>query len=227
MVAVNVVGLVVLSSLWSAHAYEKATTSAPARSYIATAKEALSLVPPGTEVVSAPVPAAVMSPAFFGAASNTSAVLGPLAPGSAKIRWTTSPQGMASHLMIFDGYGRLWPAIVVGVSARHSFTQGTCLRLGLNPVRVQLQRSLYSWPWVAELGYTGPATLVTLTFGGRTHDIALAAGHDNVFAPLPGAGSSVTVQNAGLPRGCLTYLTVGTLQASVFGSPVPAERVSG
>ena len=126
VIALNVVGVIVLSSLWSAHAYDKAITDKPARSYIATARLALRNAPAGADIFSAPVPTAVMSPALFGDASNTAAVLGPLAPRSARVRWTTSPQGPVHELMIFDGQGRLWPAIVTGVSATAPPRAGTC-----------------------------------------------------------------------------------------------------
>lgn len=228
VITLNAVGVIVVSSLWSAHAYEKATTDEPARSYIATARVALGQASAGADIVSAPVPTAVMSRAFFGDASNTAAVLGPLAPRSARVRWTTSPQGMVHHLMIFDGEGRLWPAIVTGVSAAAPAGTGTCWRLGARAVRIPLQHALYRWPWFAEFGYSGPATTLGLNFSGSWHFVRLAAGHDDALAPVLGAGSSVTVRNLGLAQpGCLTYLTVGTLQASVYGNPVPAEPVSG
>jgi len=232
MITLNAAAVILISSLWSAHAYERATTDAPARSYIATARLALGQVPAGAEIVSAPVPAAVMNGAFFGNASNTAAVLGPLAPRSARVRWTTSPAGVVPQLMIFDGDGRLWPAIVVGVSAAAPPARSGCWRLGPRPVRIPLQHRLYRWPWFAEFGYTGPATTVAVRFAGTshsiTHDIAIAAGHHDVLAPALGAGSAVTVENLGYAQpGCLTYLTMGTLQASVYGSPVPAEPVSG
>ena len=173
-------------------------------------------------------PDVVMSRVLFGEAGDTAAVLGPLAPRSAGVRWTTSPQGAVPRLMIFDGEGRLWPAAVAGVSAVAPAGAGTCRRLGASPVRIPLQRELYRWPWLAEFGYSGPATTVGLNFAGGWHFVRLPAGHHDVLAQLPGAGSSVTIHNIGLAQaGCMTYLTVGTLQPSPFGSPVPAEPVSG
>jgi hypothetical protein len=228
LITFNAASVIVVSSLWSAHAYEAATTGQAARSYIATARAALRHAPAGADIVSAPVPTAVMSRAFFGDASNTAAVLGPLAPRAASVRWTTSPEGAPPRLMIFDGEGRLWPAVVTGVSTAAPAGAGTCWRMSARDVRIPLQHALYKWPWFAAFGYTGPATTLGLSFSGGWHSVELAAGHDDALAPLFGAGSTVTVRNLGSAQpGCLTYLTVGTLQPWTNGNPVPAQPVSG
>jgi hypothetical protein len=228
VITFNAASVIVVSSLWSAHAYEAATTGQAGRSYIATARLALRQAPAGADIVSAPVPTFVMSRAFFGDASNTAAVLGPLAPRAGSVRWTISPEGAPHRLMIFDGDGRLWPAVVTGVSTAAPANAGTCWRLGAAEVQIPLQHSLYKWPWFAAFGYTGPETTVSLSFSGGWHSVELSAGHDDAIVPLLGGGSSVTVRNLGLAgRGCLTYLTVGTLQPAVGSSPVPAQPVSG
>jgi hypothetical protein len=228
LITLNAVGVILVGSVWSAHAYQNSTSDQAARSYIATARLALRQAPAGANVVSAPVPTGVMSHAFFGDASNTEAVLGPLAPIARHIRWTTAPQGAVHDLMIFDSAGRLWPAIVIGDSAVAPTGKAACWRLGARALRLQLQHAAYRWPWFAEFGYSGPATTVGLNFSGGWQTVGLADGHHDTVVALPGAGKSVTVRNLGLARaGCLTYLAVGTLQPSVFGFPVPSEPVSG
>lgn len=228
VITVNAVGLIAVSSLWSTQAFENATTAVPARSYIATARLALRHVPAGAEIVSEPVPSAMMSRALFGAASSTAAVLGPLAPRSARVRWTTSPRGTVSRLMIFDGEGRLWPAAVSGVSTYVPAGPGTCWRLGAGVTTIPMQSVVQGRSSLAELGYSGPATTLALRLSGSWHSVSLPAGRDDALIPLPGAGSSVAVRSLSLAQpGCLTYLTVGTLQPSPYGSPQPANPVSG
>jgi hypothetical protein len=228
VITVNAVGLIAVSSLWSAQAFEKATTAVPARSYIATARLALRDVPAEAEIVSEPVPSALMSRAFFGAASNTAAVLGPLAPRSARVRWTTSPGGTVNRLMIFDSQGRLWPAAVNGVSTFVPAGPGSCWRLGTGTTSIPLQSAVQGRPSLAEFGYSGPATTLALRLSGAWHSVSLPAGRHDALIQLPGAGSSVAIRNLSLAQpGCLTYLTVGTVQPSPYGSPQPANPVSG
>jgi len=129
--------------------------------------------------------------------------------------------------MIFDGEGRLWPAIVSGASAVLP-TSSTCWVVPRRLVSIGLQHRLYTWSWFVQLGYTGPATTLAVEFGGAEHDVMLSAGRDDVVFPAPGKGGTVTVMNIGSASGgCLRYLTVGTMQASAFGQPVPAAPVSG
>jgi len=223
--AINLVAAIVIGSLWSAHAYQDATTNSPARSFIATAKQALGQVPKGARIISTPLPAAVMNAAFFGDAAYTAKVLGPLVPGSARVRWTRSPSGTPKNVLIFDNQGRLWPAIAVGVQA--VLPRAGCWRIPSRLTSLPLQHGLYKWPWTIQLGYSGPATSLLVGFAGSRHGVVLPAGHHQVLLPASGYGGAVTVQNYGPPGGCLTYLTVGTMQASVYGHPVPATPATG
>ena len=81
-----------------------------------------------------------MTPAFFGPASYTAKVLGPLAPPSAHLSWTSKPFGPVGNLLIFDGVGRLWPAAVSGATDLPAPRNGGCWRIGVLPGRIPLQR---------------------------------------------------------------------------------------
>jgi hypothetical protein len=227
LVALNLLGVVLVGSIWSAHAYAAATSGAAARSYIATARSALGRVPSDTEIVSTPVPSAVMAPTFYGQASYTQQVLGPLAP-AARLRWVRSPSGPVARLMIFDGEGRLWPAIVSGASIPPAPAGHACWPITSHPMHFGLLSTLYDWNWVAQVSHSGPAAMLLVNFDGTWHAIRVPAGRQDVYFPAPGAGSSVTVEKVGpVPGGCVVGLTVGTLQASVYGQPLPATPVRG
>jgi hypothetical protein len=227
LVALNLLGVVLVGSIWSAHAYAAATSGAGARSYIATARSALRRVPSNTEIVSTPVPSTVMATVFYGQASYTEQVLGPLAP-AARLRWVPSPSGPVARLMIFDGEGRLWPAIVAGASIPPAPAGHACWHITSQPLHLGLLSTLYDWKWTAQVSHSGPAATLLVNFDGTWHTIHVPAGRQDAYFPAPGAGSSVTVEKLGpAPGGCVVGLTVGTPQASVYGRPLPATPVRG
>jgi hypothetical protein len=227
LVVLNLLGIFLVGSFWSAHAYAAATSGAAARSYIATSRIALGRVPSDTEIVSTPVPSAVMAPAFFGQASFTEQVLGPLAPAR-KLRWVRSPSGPVTKLMIFDGEGRLWPAIVSGASIPPAPAGHGCWQITSRPMHIGLLSSLYNWRWTAQVSHSGPAAMLLVNFDGTLHTIHIPAGRQDVYFPAAGAGNSVTIEKVGPdPGGCVVGLTVGTLQASVYGQPLPATPIKG
>jgi hypothetical protein len=215
-----------IGSLWSIHTYQAAASGEAARSYIATARAAAQLIRPGAVILDAPVPATVMTPAFFGRDSFASKVLAPLFPGRARVHWTRTPTGVIGNLMLFDGRGRLWPATVVGASSLPAPGKRGCWRIGFGPRRIPLSSTLYRWSWTVQLWYTGPAARLALWFGGRWQFVTLPAGHHDAYVPAIGAGSSIVVQALNpVPGSCLSQLVAGTVQPSGFGQPVPAVPV--
>ncbi|HTA10550.1 MAG TPA: hypothetical protein VK836_18655, partial [Streptosporangiaceae bacterium] len=82
-------GVFLVGSIWSGVTYLGSTSSARTRSYIDTARSALVSARPGTVILSAPVPWYVMYAGFEGSVTQTSRVLGPLAPERAGIRFVT------------------------------------------------------------------------------------------------------------------------------------------
>jgi hypothetical protein len=68
-------------------------------------------------ILSASVPWYVMYAGFLGPVTQTSRVLGPLAPERAGIRFVTVPQGAVTSVMMFDSRGRLRPALDPGASS--------------------------------------------------------------------------------------------------------------
>jgi len=224
--AMTGVAVLVVGSLVSANAYRSATSAQPSRSYIATARVALAQVPPTSVIFSEPVPSGVMTSAFFGTASYTASVLGPLAPPASQIRWTSTASGLVGSLLIFDDLGRLWPAGVAGPTGAPSPRNHGCWKLGAVPDRIPLQHALFNWTWIIELDYSGPATTLSVAFGRSYHDVTMLPGLHGVFIPASGSGAAVAVQNLGPGTGgCVSSVTVGTMQPSILGQPLPALPV--
>src|SRR5215469_5879230 len=116
--AFAVTGVFLVGSIYSGITYLSSTSSARTRSYIDTARSALSDARPGTVILSSPTPWYVMDAGFRGSVTQTSQVLGPLAPQRTRIRFvTTVPKGAVTNLMMFDRWGRLRPALEAGASS--------------------------------------------------------------------------------------------------------------
>lgn len=227
-----VLSLFLAGSLWSFHAFEAATSSAPARSYIATARAAVAGAPQGAVIVDTTTPQDVEIPALFGRYASTEQVIGPLArtlPGQ-HLRWVQAPSGVIPHLMIFDSLGRLWPAGLLGASKSSPGKRG-CWEVGAAPVRLPFGTSMFDWPWTLGLSYRGSSATLAVLFGGRWHDVFLPAGNNLVYVPALGAGSFAMAQvvgtGPGVPRVCISHLSIGQLVPSAYALPIPAVPVPG
>jgi hypothetical protein len=224
----TVLCLFLAGSLWSFRAFELATSSVPVRSYIATARAAVAGAPQGAVIADTVTPANVEIPALFGRYAHTGQVIGPLARAlpNRHLHWAVAPSGVVPNLMIFDNTGRLWPAGVVGASASPPGKRG-CWKVGTTPVRLPFGTSMFDWPWVLTLSYRGSSATLAVLFAGRWHDVFLPAGFGNVYVPAPGAGSfAMAFVSAG--RGvCIAHLTIGQLEPSLLGKPIPALPVPG
>jgi hypothetical protein len=219
----------------SGRSYVRDTTSAPARSYIATATAAVREVQPGTVILSQPVPDDVMIAPLFGSWGYTSAVVGPLVPHGQHLTWTRSPAGVIPQLMLFDSLGRLRSAVIAGPSSstppapartHHSAKApqaAACWPVGsATPTQIPVDGNLYRWIWTALIDYSGPATTLQLQFGGKAAEVAVPAGHHEVYLPATGSGSVVTVRTlTPAPGACIAKLTVGSVQPSRTAYPVP------
>jgi hypothetical protein len=218
--------LFLAGSLWSFHAFETATSSAPVRSYIATARAAVAGAPAGAVIADTSTPANVEIPVLFGRYASTEQVIGPLAGAGQHLHWVQTPSGVIPNLMVFDSAGRLWPAGVVGLSASPPARRG-CWEVGTTPARLPFGTSLFNWPWVLNLSYRGPSATLAVLFAGRWHDVFLPAGFGNVYVPAPGAGSFAMAFVSAGPGVCIAHLTIGELDPLLLGKPIPAVPVPG
>jgi hypothetical protein len=213
------------SSIWSGSLYLSATSSAAVRSYIATAQVALNRAQPGTVILSGATPQNVMYNGYLGAAAQTSAVLGPLAPAASRIKFTTEPAGLISNLMVFDSLGRLLPAVDIGTSSVSAPAKRGCWPLRADTT-IPLANKVYDYGWIVRLSYSGPATSAQLQFGSGVRDVVLPAGTHVVYVPVTGAGSAVRLSSLGAaPAACVSGLTVGLLYPSKTAYPLPFNPV--
>jgi hypothetical protein len=216
---------ILAGGLWSQSSYVNDTNSAAVSSYITTATASLRQAPFGTVIISRPVPSAVMNTVLFGSAAYTRQVLGPLAPSGSGLRWAVSPSGVAQHLMIFDGQGRLASAVIDGPQSLTAAGPLGCWPVTASGLHVPVNGSLYKWYWTVQLWYSGPASTLQVSYGGAAATIKVPAGTHDVYVPVTGGGNLVVIRSAGSgPSACVSHLTVGSLHpaagaASVASAP--------
>jgi hypothetical protein len=200
-------GAFLAGSIWSGVTYLSSTSTARTRSYIDTARSALASARPGTVILSAPTPWYVMYAGFRGPVTQTSHVLGPLAPEDAGIRFVTVPNGAVTKLMMFDSQGRLRPALDAGASSVRPAGSRTCWLVRSAATRIPLSGYVFRYSWVVRLSYSGPATTLQLELGRAVRDVALPAGGRDVDIPVSGGGSALLVRSlSGEPAACISAL---------------------
>jgi hypothetical protein len=200
-------GTFLVGSMWSGVTYLSSTSSARTRSYIDTARAALASARPGTVILSAPTPWYVMYAGFLGSASQTSNVLGPLAPERAGIRFVTDPKRAVTNLMMFDSLGNLRPAIDVGASSVRPAGPRTCWPVRSAAARIPLSAHVFRYAWIIRLSYSGPATRLQLELGRAVTDVVLQAGQREDDILVTGEGSTVLVRSlSGEPAACISAL---------------------
>ena len=205
--ALALTGAFLVGSIWSGVTYLSNTSSARTRAYIDTARSALASARPGTTILSAPTPWYVMYAGFHGSVTQTSIVLGPLAPERAGIRFVTSPRGAVTNLMMFDSRGRLRPALDVGASSLRHPRSGTCWPLRSAATRIPLSAYVFRYAWIIRLSYSGPATTLQYELGTSVRDVVLPAGQHDVDIPISNGGSAVLVRSlSGQPAACVQTL---------------------
>jgi len=202
-------GVFLVGSIWSGVTYLGSTSSARTRSYIDTARSALVSARPGTVILSAPVPWYVMYAGFEGSVTQTSRVLGPLAPERAGIRFVTVASGAMTNLMMFDSRGRLRPALDVGASSVRPARSGTCWPVRSAATKIPLSAHVFRYAWIIRLSYSGPATTLQIELGKAARDVVLPAGQRDIDIPLSGEGSAVLVRSlSGEPAACISALRI-------------------
>jgi hypothetical protein len=181
-------------------------------------------------VIDGPVSAAVMSADFFAAQASTARVIGPLAGvgASARLSWAAEPAGVLARPMMFDASGRLRPLAVAGPSSVPPPTAG-CWTVTSAGTSIGLDGSLFRWPWIVRLSYSGSGGVLAVGFGGDLTRVTVPAGQHNVYIPEEGQGRAVTARLLGSAAGalCVTSVTVGLPQPDLSGQAIPAVPVPG
>lgn len=223
----SVLTALVIGSVWSFRAYGADPTAAQGRSYVATARIAVASVPSGTVIVDDPVPQYVMG-GFYGPVSEASSVLGPLVTGrsSGQPRFVSRPDGTIDRLMEFDGWGRLAPAVIVGVASQ-PLTTGRCWPSRGGSAVIPL-RSVAASPRTLRIGYlSGAAGQVMIEFGGQSWLYAVQKGLHSAYFPVQGSASTVVVQSTEGNLPCIGDAEAGVLLPSGAGPAIPSLAVTG
>jgi hypothetical protein len=240
LVALVMVAVFVVGSVYSVQKFESLTTTTNARSYVANAKLALADAPPGTIIVDSLVPGSVMIPLFEHWA-DTSVVLGPLSHRGAQITWAANPTGNLGVPKIFGADGRLYPAFISGVTGLPGSRLQGCMngfKLARRPghkgqVRVVVTKDrlvlTFASPspfttTVLRIGYlaspSAAGTTVAIAYGKDILHLVLRAGLNNAYFTVSGGGTGVIVQ-AAQPIGlCVKNAVAGNFVAGL-GVPIP------
>jgi hypothetical protein len=222
---------VAFGSLWSFYDYPADPTAAAASSYIATARLALAQAPGGTVIVNDPVPTDVTGGLFLGPVGQASSVLSPLlsGPPGARPRFITQPDGTYDHLLEFDGYGRLVPSAVYGVTSPPVPAGGACWPAGADGTVVVPLNSVASGASTLRIGYlsTGSGQLL-VTFGGRAVLASVRPGlHAEYLQVTGGSGGTVVIQGVSGTLPCIGNAQDGVLLPSEAGPAIPPLAVAG
>jgi hypothetical protein len=199
------------------------------RAYIANARLAVARAPRGTLIVDAPTPPAVVAGGFFSAQfsgqADTATVIGPLAgdkgdKGSkgSNVSWVRQLNGVydGQGPMIFGPTGVLRPVTVHGLRSTpphgRKDARPACWNATSAVTSIRLGGTLYRWPWIVRLTYTGPAGTLGVTFGNAGQSIAVPAGAHVAYLTVTGSGGAIGVQfypGAGSAPLCISGVTVG------------------
>jgi hypothetical protein len=223
-VALAMVAVIAVSSVWSVQKFASLTRGAPAKTYIANATRALALAPSGTVILDRQVPPAVML-GIYHQDSYASVVLGPLSHRGAAISWITTPVGNIGGLKLIGSDGRLYPAAIFGTSTRKFAGARDCVTLRRTRVVLAFPRPSVSYARVLRLDYKASSALagqtVTVTYGGLTRQLVLRAGLNNAYFTVSGSATDVVVQAPSGPGLC-TYDAIAGYFVQALGGAIPA-----
>lgn len=229
-VAAGTVGAFVIGSIWSAQAYLNSTSSLPARTYIANARIALRLAPPGTVVVDQKVTSRLIL-GFFGGYADASKIVGEMRRDepSARLRWLRRPAGTLDNLMIFGADGRLHRVRIVGVqSPPHPLGQG-CWPQHDGKVVVPLATASSADSVTVRIGYIfAPSSgQMTVSYGRTTQQLAVQHGLHSAYLPVRGSARQVVLSGLGSSQICVGDAEAGTYAALLTGPAIPPIPLAG
>lgn len=215
---------------WSAVDYRKQLHPENARSYVATASDALKAVPPGSVIYPGQLPNPMIWQ-LFGQLSQAQNALRPLVNQviGQHFQWTSTPTGKVTNYLILNASGQLEPATVTGARSLPFAKQSDCV-LRPSGIRLQLSANVFALPLVMQIGYFSarPVTL-EVSFGGHQYQLTLpASGLAYGYLPVQGPGSAVVITPVTPnPGTCIGTVTVGTVGPSPTGTPVPRFPAAG
>jgi len=214
---------VLIGSLVSYHNYLASTSNQVPRSFFATARVALAQAPPSAQIVDANVPLYVTDGAAR-ALGNEVKLLGPMRSTSGVPVFVSRPAGTINQLLMFNGFGQLVNAQVVGAEAHAPL----CFRASKDGVTAVSLGTFPTGQAVSELrvGYlSGSSGQVAVTYAGQTQTVDVLKGLHSAFLPV--SGRELTVTFSGIGHGfCVGDVEVGQLLPSTTGA-IPAQPIGG
>jgi hypothetical protein len=224
-VVVGLATAVLIGSLVSYHNYLADTSNVLPRGYFATAEAALAQTQPGAQIVNeiAPLYATDGSSSALGSEIK---LLGPLRSTPGQPRFASSPKGTIDQLLMFNAWGQLVHAQVIGAGA----TAPQCFPVSKDGVaRVRLE-PLPAGQTASELrfGYlSGSSGQVAVGYGGQSVTIGVIRGLHSAYVPIKAQGAVVTL--SGVSHGfCVGDVEVGQLWPKTNDpSAIPAQPISG
>jgi hypothetical protein len=97
-------------------------------------------------------------------------------------------------------------------------------------MHLQLNANVLALPFLLQVGYYSarPVTLA-VTFGGHRYQMTLAASElAYAYLPVQGPGNTVDITPVTpAPQICIGTVTIGNVQASATGVPLPASPLPG
>jgi hypothetical protein len=147
--------------------------------------------------------------------------------------------------MIFDAKGRLRPVTVTGLrseapppATKNPAAPNTsgknapaCWNVTSAATSIPLGGTLYRWPWMVRLAYTGPAGRLSVRFGpGETRSVVLPVGSHLAYLPVTGSGNAVSARFTASSRNaslCVTRVVVGVLTPDPSSQAIPSLPVHG
>lgn len=230
-VTAALVGLIIFGSLWSVQSYSSVTTGAACREYIANARQALKLAPPGTLVLDRPVPASLVI-GLFGRFSLASTVLGDMAQGTlaGKLHWISGPEGTVNDMYEFGPDGRLYPVWVYPTkSVARTKAQG-CWPERHGRIRIPLLQPSSIYTGILRIGYFWDAsypTYVTVKYGHSVKAVLIKPGLNSAFVSESGGNvSGIAIARLAEPKLCVGDVEVGNLEPSNTAQPIPSVPVA-
>jgi hypothetical protein len=186
----GVVVALVLSSALSTARFDAGWRQNPGRPYLTTLRADLARAPEDLVLSDLAVPSTVMSPLFF-PYNSLAHVLAPLPDGPAFLGVGET----STSLHVVDDTGHLRPASVDGDRSQPGPVPGCgWFAHGATGVSVPLGVRTFDYDWTVRIGYiASDATRATVTAGGRSFPVQLAAGLNALYLRTSGAFDAVRI----------------------------------
>ncbi|MEV0382155.1 hypothetical protein [Nonomuraea sp. NPDC050643] len=220
---VPLAAVVTAGSIWSVTAYADRPLGRTARSYVETARLALSRVPQGAVVLDTHVPSTVAAAAFFHDYARHSKLLG--VPDRQPVTWLKQLTGPVANPLMFDERGRLLPVAIDGVLVPQG---ATCVPVGTQEVRFPLPRPMRGGDWTVQISYlNAKETTLSVRLGlGRTQAVA-GKGLGRTFARIQGEGPELAISAPTGSGACVGEIQIGLPTPAGNAAPIPPQAVGG